>query len=405
MAGFRIITLAAVALSGLIAGAQAAHASPKVAILGLEVIDGGEGLDQQTTQRATWLTDELRDYAAEEHSPFDLARDGNKDLLEMKLLSGCADEALGCMAAIGRELGADRLIYGKLQKGADGYRVSLTLLDTRAPDVERIVSDQIPFTEASRSAMAAWARSLYAQLTGVAASGVLIVETNADSGTVFVNGRPRATLSGGAARVDDLEEGAHTITIEADGYAPYAERVTIMADEEELMAISLDRLGDGLSDPRRPYRIGFGATLAATGVSTGAWGISWYQYRISLRSDKNDLVERMLSLGSSRDRYGEEAQNVCDSAAADINSSNQEIAATAGDLVSTCNRGRRYAMLTPIFGAAAGLSAIASGYFYYKGYMDSEVERQPRGGRDSWSLKVSPRFGPDLVGAGLRLEF
>jgi hypothetical protein len=405
MAGFRIITLAAVALSGLVAGAQAGHASPRIAILGLEVVDGGEGLDQQTTQRAAWLTDELRDYAAEEQSPFELAHEGNKDLLEMKLLSGCADEALDCMAAIGRELGADRLLYGKLQKGADGYRVSLTLLDTRAPNVERVASDQIPFTEASRSAMAAWARSLYDQLAGVAGSGVLIVETNASSGTVFVNGRPRASLSGGSARIDDLEEGVHTISIEADGFAPYAERVTIMADEEEVMAISLDRLADATGNPRRPYRIGFGAALGATGVSTGAWGISWYQYRISLRSDKNDLVERMLAMGASQERYGSQAPNVCDSAAEDVNSSNQELAATAGDLVTTCDKGRRYAVLTPIFGAAAGLSAIAAGYFYYKGYMDGGVEREPRDGRDSWSLKVGPRFGPDLVGAGLRLEF
>ena len=401
MAGFRIISLA-LALSGLVAGAHVAHAE-SIAILGLEVVDGGEGLDQQTTQRASWLTDELRNSAAA-GEPYERAPGSDKDLLEMKLLSGCADEALDCMAAIGRELGADRLLYGKLQKAEGGYRASLTLIDTRSPGVEQTTSDEIPFTEASRSGMRAWARSLYAELTGVAVDGVLVVETNAQTGTVFVDGRPRASLSDGFARIEGLPEGSLTVSIEADGYAPYAERVTIMAGDDERMSISLDRLEGAPEGSRRGARIGFGAALAATGVGTSAWAVTFYQHRYSLQSDKDAVVDRLIDLGSSQD-YSRTA-NVCDSAEQDLSSGNSEIATAAGELVSTCDKGHRRAILTPIFGAAAGLSAVAAGYFYYKGYGgdDSRVERDSRGD-DSWSLRVSPRFGPDLVGAGLRLEF
>ena len=68
-----------------------ALAKPQVAILGLEVVDEG-GLDAKIVKLATSLTAALRKRASLGAGPYKLAPNGNKDLLEMKLLGGCDDE-------------------------------------------------------------------------------------------------------------------------------------------------------------------------------------------------------------------------------------------------------------------------------------------------------------------------
>src|SRR5262245_63661808 len=94
--------------------AAAAQAKPKIAILGLEVIDDGS-MTANTTLRAKQVTDRIREQAQRRSGRFQLAPNSNKNLLEMKLLSNCSDEAHSCMAEIGRELQADKLVYGKIE--------------------------------------------------------------------------------------------------------------------------------------------------------------------------------------------------------------------------------------------------------------------------------------------------
>ncbi len=90
-----------------------AQAKPTIAVLGLEVIDNGN-VDKETTRAAQRLAQELRVQAKRPNGKFAFAPNSEKDLLELKLLSGCSDEGRSCMAEIGVELGADRLLYGKL---------------------------------------------------------------------------------------------------------------------------------------------------------------------------------------------------------------------------------------------------------------------------------------------------
>lgn len=399
MPGFPQSGWAALATGAVVlAAAETAHATEEIAVLGLELVDAGEGLDEQTAERAAWFTESLREHAADAESRYALAPEGNKDLLEMKLLSGCDDDALGCMAEIGRDLGADRLLYGSLQKGPERYEISLTLIDTREPSLVGEGEDAIPFTEASRSQIDRRARSLYNQLTSV--GGVLVVESNAPSGTIFVDGEPAANLVDGRARVDGLDEGEHNISIEAEGYAPYAERVSLGDRDEERMAIDLAPLDDDVARPGRGHRIGFTAAAITTGASAGAWLFfvdQWRQANRDRDAHLTPLVEEYNAEG-----YGPD-EDACASAETDRDSS-AEHAARAGDLAEACDDGERAAILNNVFGAATLISAVAAGYFYHQGFIAPDGSAEA-GGDDSWTIRVEPQLGPRQVGAGLRLDF
>jgi hypothetical protein len=128
-----LITLVTMAIARPVA------AKPSVAILGLEVTDTGSasgGVDAKSTQFASTLTDVLRQRAKGASGPFSLAPGSDKDLVEMKLLSGCDNEANDCMGQIGVDLAADLLLFGHVEKQAKGYQVSLKLLNVSAKRTE-----------------------------------------------------------------------------------------------------------------------------------------------------------------------------------------------------------------------------------------------------------------------------
>ena len=199
----RILVVSLLALAALLVGAapRAAHAGKAtVGILGLEVIDDGSGIDAKTTQFAKELTEALRQRPKTGSGPYTLAPGSDKDLLELKLLSGCENEAKDCMAAIGVDLASDRLMYGKIEKRSSGYQVTLKLFNVSQKSSERSSSDIIPFAESTGANLASWAKKLYAKLTGATDQGTLIIKANVERGTVYLDGQVKGNLSGGTAR-------------------------------------------------------------------------------------------------------------------------------------------------------------------------------------------------------------
>src|SRR5690606_33903512 len=130
------------------------------------------GIDEQVTSAAQVLTRALRQEVKRQDGEYALASNADKGLLEVKLLGDCSDEARDCMSAIGRDLGADALIYGKLERRDDGYRVSLSLLDTGTEEMKKTTSAVIPKGDLEGAGAARrWARDLYGRLTGVPVTG------------------------------------------------------------------------------------------------------------------------------------------------------------------------------------------------------------------------------------------
>jgi DNA-binding FadR family transcriptional regulator len=125
----RAVALALVAACG--SASQPPHAArahkpkPLVAVIGLEAVPD----DADTRAAAHALTDQLRATLSPEW--FRLAR-SRDDLVDMKQLASCHNDAPSCMADIGEFLDADFMIYGKLERRGDALFASLDFLDVHA---------------------------------------------------------------------------------------------------------------------------------------------------------------------------------------------------------------------------------------------------------------------------------
>src|SRR5262245_19813670 len=191
-----------------------AWAKPTIAVLGLEVVDSGDGVDEKSTKLAKDLTDALRQRAKLGTGPFALAPGSDKDLLELKLLSACDSEADDCMSAMGQELAADRLVFGNVKKRPNGYQVSLKLLNVDTKKAEKTMSDVIPFAQASGADLTRWGKVFYNRLTGATDQGTLVIKANVYRGIVYLDGAVNGNLVGGTARITGLSEGNYQLAID-----------------------------------------------------------------------------------------------------------------------------------------------------------------------------------------------
>jgi hypothetical protein len=143
-------------------GGSARAERPKIAVLGLEVAPGPGGtVDPTSTQVAKDITNGLRTRAQSGASPYMLAPNSNKELTDEKLLMSCDNEGKDCMAVIGAGLTADELMYGRVERKGDQYRITLKLLDVKAKTVTQ-AADETPV----KGSTAAVVSRLYGKLVG-----------------------------------------------------------------------------------------------------------------------------------------------------------------------------------------------------------------------------------------------
>src|ERR1043165_8632658 len=146
----RVLSSACVVLLVLGLGGRAWAGKPPIAILGLEVYDNGGGIDPETTRAAKELTAALRDRAKAGTGPFTPVQ-GEKELIDEKLLNNCDSEAPTCMATIGSGLGAEVLMYGKIEKatqsGQGVYKVSIKLLNVGRKQLANSTVETLPLSD------------------------------------------------------------------------------------------------------------------------------------------------------------------------------------------------------------------------------------------------------------------
>lgn len=212
-----------------------------VAVLGLEVIDDGSGIDTKTIKFAEEMTEALRQRGKMGTGPFTLAPGSDKNLTEMKLLGSCENEAMACMAQIGAELAADYLVFGKVEKRSNGYQLSLKLVNVPRKTFERSLGDIVPFSDASGVALSAWGKKLYSKLGGMTDQGTLIVKANVERGTVYLDGQVKGTVSGGMARIAGLAAGDYKLAIESECYLRWEAKVTIDGGNDTTSTATLER--------------------------------------------------------------------------------------------------------------------------------------------------------------------
>ena len=391
-----------------------AQAKPKIAVLGLEVIDNGS-VDAETTQAAQRLADELRSEATSLDSRYALAPNSAKDLLELKLLSDCSDEGRSCMAEIGKDLGADRLLYGKLERRKNGYQVSLKLLNTNTKQMEKTTSELIPAEDLASKKINKWSRSLYARLIGMPESGSLLIEANVDKGTVYVDGSVVTTIRDGSAKVLGLAEGVHTVLVESDGHIAYEAEVAISAGMKEELSISLARAATKSGKKKTKstggaWKVAFAGGVLVTGSLLGGFAYNGLQVVGDLDQakvdawtalkDGNPEAYNSISEGSS----GGTVANSCGKARSYTGSSNDSLDA----FVSACDDGEDAASRANMFLIGGVAAAAATAYFGYKGWIvggSNNKEKRLSKKSDETRIVVMPQVSLDSVGAGLSLEF
>jgi hypothetical protein len=212
---FSCLTLALLASLG-----GAALAKPQIAILGLEVIDKSGAPTPADAQVAEQLTKELR-ARAKTGGPYALAANSDRELIDLKLIENCDDEKPVCMQAIGaKDLHADVLLYGHIEKQNNAYAVTLFLFDVARRTREKTYPETIQVAQASGPALAAEARKIYSKLTGATEGCTIVVQTapSVDGATVTLNGSPKGTTASGSAMLSGLNEGRYKVGVDAKDY-------------------------------------------------------------------------------------------------------------------------------------------------------------------------------------------
>lgn len=232
----RVLSSACVVLLLLATGGKAwAGDKPPIAILGLEVYDNGSGIDPETTKAAKDLTAALRDRAKAGTGPYVPASGGEKELIDEKLLKNCDTEAAPCMAAIGTDLGAEALMYGKIEKSTQNgqtiYKVSIKLLNISRKQLMSSTVETLPLAESTGVRAAAHAKHWYAKLTGSNAGGTVVIKANTDRGTVLLDEEAKGNLASGTLTLTGVPEGRHTLAIEAKDHQRYEASITVRNGE------------------------------------------------------------------------------------------------------------------------------------------------------------------------------
>jgi PEGA domain-containing protein len=264
-------------------GGSAWAGKPKIAILGLEAAPGpGGNLEPETTQVARDITRELRQRAQASTSPYVIAPNSNKELIDEKLLMSCDNEAASCMVVIGAGLAADVLLYGRVEHKGDAYRVSLKLLDVKAKTIET-AAEELAAGSSATGVIKRLYNKLIGEAQGASVAGTLTVKARSQTGVTVRSGRVmidedrKGELSGGRLTVTGIAEGRHTIAIEASGYQRFEEIVTIRGGEQATLdALLLERSTQETSSSNNlTWKVSLGAGIA---VMAAGGGFAAYSY-------------------------------------------------------------------------------------------------------------------------------
>jgi len=298
-----LVSACVVVLLAVAGGRAWAGPKPAIAVLGLEVGDSGTGIDPETTRVAKELTAALRGRPAASAGPYALVSGGEKELIDEKLLNNCDTEAPVCMAKIGADLGAEVLLYGKIEKKPGGqiYQVSLKLLYVARKQVSS-TQDTLPVADATGPRLATYAKTWYGKLAGGVSGGTLAIKANADRGTVLIDDEAKGSLSSGALSLTGIAEGRHTLAIEAKDYQRYESTITVRNGETLSHTATLSPMSKAAPPPPTATNVAVSPTptkrksnlwkpvfYTAAALDAAALGFTIYEWRQGV-SKGNDVA-------------------------------------------------------------------------------------------------------------------
>lgn len=385
-----------------------------VAVLGLEA---SEGVPDSV---AIGVTDALRQRMST-MSGYRLVQ--GRDLVEVKLVFSCPDEAPACMAQAAKSLGASRVIFGSVKKaGSDSYNITLKLFDADKEVVESWTADQLPRSQSSGSALVAPVQKWTATLTGQSLPGTLRVQGGVVGASVAVDGVGVGVMGAGGLTIPNVAAGKHEITVTKPGYAPAKKSVTLGSGDSRDVAIEMAAEAPAPAETPKAEIPGAEPAAAAeptevvkeevpssgsgggrVGSKVAAWlslagGVAGIAVGIRyslLVADANNRLDPYRRFTCTKTSTGAvSTTGLCDRSGKQADLPDD---ATAAWIRQTKANGDRYQTYQWIGYVAGGALLATSAVFFYRGYLShsSGATADARGS----SFQFAPVFSPDGVGA------
>jgi hypothetical protein len=322
-----------------------------------------------------------------------------RDLVEVKLVFSCPDEAPPCMTQAAQSIGSAKLIFGNVQPvGTDAFIVTLKILDAERGVVESWISEQITKTQAAPVGLRAPVQKWFATLTGQAQPGTLKVTGGVVGASVWLDGAQVGLLGVDGLTLAGIAGGQHQITVSKSGYEKWERNVTLASGAAEKIPVQLKPIDGAQAVPLAPdtgvepaasvpsenepapapepfnqgSRIGAWAFLGLGLVGVGLGGYSSY---------------KVSSINSNLDRYRYKTL--------DQNELNY--------VKNQQNTGDNYTKLQWVGYGVGGALLVTSSVFFYRGYFAKPTTMAARKNRSN--LIVLPAIAPGNLGALAYLAF
>ena len=403
----RVLSSACVLLLLLGLGSRAWAGKPPIAILGLEVYDNGSGIDPDTTKAAKELTAALRDRAKAGTGPF-IPVQGEKELIDEKLLNNCDSEALTCMATIGTGLGAEVLMYGKIEKATQSgqgiYKVYLKLLSVTRKQLTASTVENLPVVDATGVKVQMYARTWYSKLAGTGSGGTLVVRANIDRGTVILDEDIKGTLASGTITLTGVGEGKHTLAVEGTHeYQRYEAQVTVRPGETTTQNVTMVAMPKKVAEMQpKGEAITREGTVTQPPAKTNVWKPVFYGTTVATAGGVAFSI--YAAQKSSSDGHKIMTPGISEKSC----SPKPTVFNTADDeklLNSACDWHQRQ-IIGIVVSSVLGAAVIGSFYMaYLRDRGGSEPNKTAGGHRKRRELVVTPVVTPDGGGATLRFDW
>ncbi len=381
--------------------AAAAEGDPTpTAVLGIEPLEG------VPDALAAEATDALRQRLAANHD-YKLLQ--GKDLVEVKLVFACPDEAPACLSQAGKSLDAAKLIYGNIKKAEGGdFQITLKLLDVNRAVVESFVTDAIAKRRADPSALRQQASGWLAKLSGKE-NGSISIRANFAGAAVSLDGTRVGVTGSSPVVVSDIAPGRHEVAVEKSGYTTTKQEFTLAAGQSLPLTLDLSPVSVEVPRPARAAqrsepvgrepaeetgdhtlsRVGFWVAVVGTLGSAAAAA----KFGVDVH-DVNQQLDQYRRFTCSTSPTG-----LC-------NSKGQSAQPLTADqqrtVTSKTDQGNRDETLQWVFVGVGGAFAVAGGYLLYKGYLSGD------GGTSSASnhgLRIFPTATASAAGVLAEFDF
>jgi hypothetical protein len=420
----QLITLLLVLFTGI----GFASAKPKVAVLGLEVLDKTNA--KASIDAARQLTEGLR-LAAKTSGPFEVADNSQREFLDEKIINQCESEQRDCLLKIAGNFGATSMVYGKLQltENKKSFQVTVFLLASDKGAAKPALTS-VPVTASPQDLQTA-GKKIYNELVGVVSVGSIAIKAKTSKGIVYLNGDMRGQLVDGELKATQLADGEYKVRITADGFKKWEETVKVKAGqvttvEPDLQAEakpdvvkpdvvepedkgSRPAAGGKVEDPyklkerentisRGGSRTGWKiAAIGGVAVAAGSMGVwTWQLSKRNSALEKTPLRTEGFKAGGDG-LFGKDCSAVGEGGTA--------LSATAqSQYDQACDHVRNMW----IAGSVAGVAGVVAAVSFYMGYIRSDsTESSTQTSRRARKQRfaVTPIVSPDGGGATIRIDF